>query len=613
MTSFERIQIRPGSVEDRMAPGVIKISENMVQISVWKQGATGCDVWIYENRKKYCYSMFSSEEWGMEDFFTICLAGEKIADKLQGLAYDFEAGGEHFVDPYAREIDGRNQFGRTSGKIRARFDFSDFDWSDENRRRLSADEMILYQCHVRGYTRHRSSGVMHPGTFSGLQEKISYLKELGINTLLLLPIYDFNERMDDKEDNEQKKTNYWGYTGDAFYFSLKASYGSGVERVSVEFRKLVKELHQNGMNLMMDMYFVNKTPEFVLSCLRYYALRFHVDGFRVNQEYIAADWIKQDPVLRHVKMLGYHWEEQEKLSGQEQLLEMNDSFLIDARRFLKSDERQVERFYRRFWEQKKGVGMIHCITWHNGFTLRDLVSYDRRHNEDNGEKNQDGMECNYSWNCGAEGASRRKEVNRRRACQQRNAFAMMILGMASPMILAGDEFGNTQKGNNNAYCQDNAVTWLDWNLLEKNRELFQYVKQLIAFRCEHPLYHSRSYLTGMDTKGIGAPDVSCHGEEPWNPKFLYDSREMAVLYCGEYYGGKSLYMAFNFHWESHDFYLPNEKGCDGWKLLLDTSGTKEDETVNDRYTMLPRSIAVLESIPDTVHSLSKKKEHRELK
>lgn len=608
MTSFEKIQTNPGRAEDRIALGVTKLSGNAVRISVWKQGASQCDLWIYENRKKQIYPMFPAEEWGMADYFTLCLTGEGIAERLQGLTYDFVADGEHFADPYAKDIVGRDAFGRKPGNVRGRFDFTEFDWKDENWTRLATDDMILYQCHVRGFTRHKSSGVMHPGTFSGLQEKIPYLKELGINTLLLLPVYDFDEWMRDENGTELKKINYWGYTENAFYFAPKAGYASGEESVSVEFQQLVKILHQNGMNLLMDMYFKNQTPDFILSCLRYYALRFHVDGFRVNQECMDAEWLKRDPVLSHVKILGYHWEEEQAgIPGQEHFLEMNDAFLVDARRFLKSDERQAEKFYRRFWEQKRGVGVVHYITQHNGFTLRDLISYDRKHNEDNGERNQDGTEYNYSWNCGAEGPSRKKEVNRKRACQQRNAFAMLLLGMASPMILAGDEFGNTQKGNNNAYCQDNAVTWLDWNLLEKNKELFCYVKQLIAFRKEHPLYHNRRYLMGMDVKGLGAPDVSCHGEEPWDAKFSYYSREMAVLYYGGYYGGKSLYIAFNFHWESHEFFLPNVESNGRWKLLLDTSEEKEQKVEKGKYTMAPRSIAVFESESGQVSKTKKSK------
>lgn len=238
--------------------------------------------------------------------------------------------------------------------------------------------------------------------------------------------------------------------------------------------------------------------------------------------------------------------------------------------------------------------MIHYITQHNGFTLRDLISYDIKHNEPNGERNQDGTEFNYSWNCGAEGPTRRKPVLRMRKKQEKNAFVLLLLGMAVPMLLAGDEFGNSQKGNNNAYCQDNATTWLDWHLLEKNSETYEFVKKLLAFRRTHPLYHNKCLLTGMDGKGKGAPDVSCHGREPWVVDFSYYSREMGILYYGEYFESESLYFAFNFHWDSHTFYLPdvNKKK---WKKIIDTAGT-QTEPKEGQYVMAPRSVVVLETV-----------------
>lgn len=598
MTSFEKIKTEQGQVGEQAAMGVTKIGTDKVQVSVWCQGASKCELCIYAEGRKQVYPMIPAKEQGMPDYFTLCLEGEGLPAMLQGLPYDFVADGQHFVDPYAREIAGRDHFGRKPKKLRARFDFAEFDWSNEKWEKIQVHDMIIYQCHVRGFTQHSSSAVKHPGTFSGMQEKIPYLKELGVNTLLLLPIYDFDEWMRDEDGIELKKVNYWGYAKDAFYFAPKASYGNGETNVSLEFQQLVKALHQNGMNLFLDMHFVNQSPAFILSCLHYYAVRFHVDGFRIDQTYMDARWLKQDPVLSHVKLLGDSWDAQPVKPGQEILMEMNNAFLVDARRFLKSDEGQAENFYHRFWEQKKGVGLVHCITQHNGFTLRDLISYDIKHNEDNGEKNQDGTEYNYSWNCGAEGPSRKKEVQRKRACQERNAFVMLLLGMAAPMILAGDEFGNTQKGNNNAYCQDNMITWLDWRLLEKNEATVAFVKRLIAFRKTHPLYRMQQPLTGMDVKRFGKPDVSCHGKQPWEVRFSQYSREVGILYYGGYYGSRSLYFAFNFHWESHDFYLPDAEPGGGWKLLLDTSQEEEQAVKMGRYRMSPRSIALFESIPE---------------
>lgn len=610
MALFDRIRTEQGRIEDMTAMGVTKIGTDTVQVSVWRQGASKCDLCIYSDNQKQIYPMFPAREQGMSDYFTLCLREKNITEKLQGLCYDFVAEGVHFVDPYARGIAGRDLFGRKPKQLRGRFDFEEFDWSSENWQKIAAPDMILYQCHVRGFTRHSSSGVTYPGTFSGMQEKIPYLKELGVNTLLLLPVYDFNEWMQGNDGAGTKKINYWGYENDAFYFAPKAGYASREKSSPHEFQQLVKTLHQNGMNLLLDMHFTDQTPTFILACLHYYALRFHVDGFRINQKCLDANWLRQDPVLSHVKLLGHNFREQpeqpERL-GQENLMEMNDDFLVDARRFLKSDEGQAANFYHRFWEQKRGVGLVHCITQHNGFTLRDLISYDVKHNEDNGEKNQDGTEYNYSWNCGVEGPSRRKEVLRKRACQEKNAFVMLLLGIAAPMILAGDEFGNTQKGNNNAYCQDNAITWLDWRMLEKNRETFAFVKQLIGFRKSHPLYQMRHSFTGMDLKGLGMPDVSCHGKEPWDVKFSYYCREVGILFYGGYFGGKSLYFAFNFHWENHVFFLPDAGTGKKWNLILDTAGDSVHTRIESKYDMAPRSIALFEKEPEQQAGKGKKK------
>lgn len=591
---MENIKILKG---DAFPLGVTEQGDNRIQITVWRPKAAACSLCLYRNGKLVKkVKMFPMKEIGIKDIFSVQLIGENLFSLLSEMEYDFVADGIRFQDIYAKAVAGRERFGHKRGKIRARFVFDQFDWSGENWRKLPADEMVLYQCHVRGFTKHASSGVKAPGTFSGMAEKIPYMKKLGINTLFLLPVYDFNERMAEAGEKDEKKVNYWGYTEEAFYFAPKAGYSAGEMSPSAEFQELVKKLHKNGMNLILDMYFVGQTPEFILQCLRYYVLHFHVDGFRLNQDCMDTAWLRNDPVLSHVKLLGNSWRDCPEDVGEEKLFEINDGFMVDARRYLKSDEGQTEKFYHRYREQRKGVGLIHYITQHNGFTLRDLISYDVKHNEPNGERNQDGTEYNYSWNCGVEGPTRRKPILRMRERQERNAFVMLLLGMAPPMLLAGDEFGNSQKGNNNAYCLDNTTTWLDWRLLEKNRETFDFVKELLEFRGKNPLYHQKKRLTGMDTQGVGVPDVSCHGREPWVVDFSYYSRELGILYYGGYYGAESLYFAFNFHWDSHEFFLPDVGAEMEWKILFDTAGAERGRTVPQKYQMEPRSVTVFESV-----------------
>lgn len=583
--------------------GVTKVNDNEILVSLWKEGAKKCQLLVFDNGKIACsFDMESMTKEGMSDVFSVCLNAINITKIFNGLEYAFVVDGYPVLDPYTRALAGREKFGkRNKGtKTRCRFCFDEFDWTGEKLHRFSFNDMIMYECHVRGLTRHASSNVSAKGTFQGVLEKIPYFLELGVNTLMLLPLYEFDEcefLQNETSENERTKVNYWGYTKDAFHFAPKSSYASCVRNPSLELKKLVKALHQNGMNIVLDMYFENERPDYILQCLRYYAVEFHVDGFRINQECMGdCVWLSKDPVLSHVKIFSNGWNEQNTDIENQRVAELNDGFMNDARRFLKSDEGFVEPFYRRLVEHKRGVGLVHYITQHNGFTLRDMISYDVKHNEDNGEKNRDGTEYNYSWNCGVEGSTRKKNVLQMRKRQERNAFLMIMLGMATPMILAGDEFGNSQKGNNNAYCQDNQITWLDWRLLEKNRDTFEFLKKLISFRKNEKLYDSSKELVGFDYDGKGAPDVSSHGREPWGSDFSYYSRELGVLFYGGYFGGKSLYYAFNLHWEEHEFFLPCIDTQNSWRVVFDTG--REESEINDivskSYELLPRSIVVFE-------------------
>ena len=359
------------------------------------------------------------------------------------------------------------------------------------------------------------------------------------------------------------------------------------------------------MNVVLDMHFDKCSPQFMIRCLRYYVTEYHVDGFLINTAVVSETWLHEDPILRQVKVLGAGFSAPEKVAGKKVFAVFNEEYQTTARRYLKSDEGQVAGFYEAFCKDDATCGRVHYITQKNGFTLRDLVSYDVKHNEANGEKNQDGTQYNYSWNCGQEGASRKKTVLQMRKKQTKNALVMLLLGLPSPMLLAGDEFGQTQRGNNNAYCQDNATTWLNWNLLEKNRELFHFVQKLIAFRKSHILYQRQEVLTGMDTKGVGAPAVSAHGIEPWEADFSYYSRDLGILFYGMYYEGNSVYMMFNLHWESHTFFFPVVEKDKAWKCIFDTECTeREGKTVQKKYKMAPRSIAVFECI-DTCPATAK--------
>lgn len=582
-----------------------KKGENKVQFTVWAKDKMNCTLFLY-NKRNQLYKkipMDSMKEEGAEDIFSVCLWDEKIEDKLKDYRYTFDAGEGEFIDPYARRTYGAATFGKRK-KVSGGFDFSEFSWEGENRVRLDFSEMILYQCHVRGFTKHSSSKVKNPGTFSGLTEKIPYLKELGVNTLLLMPVYDFDEVMVvnqtpylKKEENTQTKINYWGYTKKANYFAPKESYSAKGDATN-EFQQMVFHLHKASMNVILDMHFSGQTADFILECLRFYVTRYHVDGFLLNQDKVSPELVMNDPVLRNVKLLGTGWPYVEEASGKKRLAAFNDGFMVDARKMLKSDEGMIATVYQRMKNQGGNQAVINYITQQNGFTLNDLVSYDVKHNEDNGENNIDGTEFNYSWNCGVEGVTRKKSVLATRKKQMKNAFMMLLLSQGTPMILAGDEFSNSQKGNNNAYCQDNITTWLDWRLLEKNKGMFEFVKELIKFRINNPIYNGR-ILKNLDYKGVGAPDVSCHGLEPWVNSFVNYSRELGILYYKTYFETDcSYYIAMNFHWEDHTFYLPVIDTEIEWKLVFDSeteASQKEKKTMSKTkpsYVMGPRSMAV---------------------
>ena len=581
--------------------GVVPLSDDSISVTVYRPKAVSCRLNLYSHGHLIQHiSLPSLKKDGMSDIFAATLTGADLLHNLSDVTYDFVSDSEHFIDPYSVSISGRDHFGRTSSRIRAGFDFDDFDWTGEKKKLIPTDKMVMYECHVRGFTRHSSSGVTHPGTFDGIRQKIPYLKKLGVNSLFLLPIYDFDETDIPAGSDGKKRLNYWGYTGSAYHFAPKASYSSDPAHPGRELKTLVKELHKAGMNIYLDMYFVEQTLTYVLRCLRYYASEFHIDGFRINPDAVHLRDLRSDPVLNHIRFINYSWDGVDTSDADGKLFTMNDNFKNTARRYVKSDEGQVEGFYYGFRAQSPSVATINHITGHNGFTLRDLISYDIKHNDANGERGLDGTEYNYSWNCGFEGTTSRKAVLRMRAKQEKNILVMLLLGLPIPLILAGDEFGNSQKGNNNAYCIDGPVTWLNWNLLDKNRETYDYIRKLLALRETLSLYHKSDIYTGFDNKGAGAPDISAHGREPWNNMYQYYSRELGILFYGPYLDETpvtSYYFAFNMHWESHAFYLPDITKSRNWKVVLDTAedirttpGLNTDRTA---YTLEPRSIVIL--------------------
>lgn len=530
-----------------------------------------------------------------------------------GYTYGYMADGHWIVDPYATKIDKCSEWGEVCKKEAGIIAEEDFLWGDEISPSIPYHAMHLYQLHVRGFTKSASSEVSAPGTFQGLMDKIPYLKELGVNAILALPCYEFNEILQFTPGNMyepigEKKINYWGYGEEAYFFCPKAAYSSDRKNPQREMKSLIKALHAEGMEFLMDMHFPQSMDIYqMIDVLRFWILEYHVDGFYLRDNVVPVWMMAQDPVIGAKKLLAtsfsgmersgkrecMNWENPAFSEDVRLLAEYNDGFKNAARRFLRGEEGSISSFLERFSYDPAHAASVNYITSVNGYTLNDLVSYELRHNEENGELNRDGEEINYSWNCGAEGETKKKSVLLMREKQVKNALAMLYLGRGIPMLLAGDEFLQTQNGNNNPYCQDNELTWLDWSLLEKNKEHFEFVKSLITLRTEYI-----ETISKEEKREKEGPRISFHGRKAWFVEQSNYSRFFAVLWNGK----NSVYAAFNMHSTTEEFEFPAPLEGQEWKLFFysDASDKKKKCMENQRGGKLaPHSSIILVSVPIT--------------
>ena len=537
------------------------------------------------------------------------------------LYYAFEADGKRFSDPYGRSFAGRERWGRLSHAKRLLLSpvaEPEFDWQGDRPLHIPYEDCIVYRAHVRGLTKHASSGTEHRGTFRGVVDKIPYFKELGITTLELLPPVEFQEVMmpENVEGNPYGtseptgRLNYWGYAK-AGMFAPKASYADPGTNPVTEFKYMVRELHKAGLEVVPELYFSGKeVPEFVLETVRFWVREYHVDGIHLTG-YAPTVLLAKDPYLADTKLWALSWEAEKPAAGEKKHLgEYNDGFQIDMRRALKGDEEQMSSLIYRNRRNPAETGVLNFMAGTNGFTMMDMVSYDQKHNEANGENNRDGSDYNYSWNCGAEGHVRKKKIQELRSRQLRNAMLLLFLSQGTPVLLAGDEFGNSQNGNNNAYCQDNEISWLNWNLNKWDQALLDFVKHVIAFRKAHPVFHMEQEPRVMDYLACGHPDISYHGVNAWQPEFENFRRQIGILYCGAYAkkpNGENddfFFVIFNMHWEPHSFALPNLPKNLVWSLAFDTSDSaaggyyeegQERQILNQKNYMVPsRSVLVFQ-------------------
>jgi isoamylase len=643
-----------------------------VNFSLFSANATGCTLVLFKHDKpKPVAEIPFPKEYKLGHVWAMVVHDLEFEDLEYGFRmegpWDPEEGhyfdpSKILLDPYAREIVGREEWMQpvpVSHKpvFRSRVPGGPGLLEPNSIRRVPDSELIIYEMHVRGFTRHPNSGVKHPGTFAGLVEKIASLKDLGVNCVELMPVFEFDETENKRTNPTSGETlcNYWGYSTVGF-FAPKASFAaSAKEGLQVqEMKDMVRALHREGIEIMLDVVFNhtaegnehgpvfsfrgidNKTwyildekgrfanysgcgntvncnypavREFVINCLRYWAAEYHIDGFRFDLASILGrdskghplanppllEFLAHDPVLADCKLVAEAWDagglyQVGNFPSYGRWMEWNGKYRDCARRFLKGEPGLVGEMVQRILGSpdlyseagRKPTASVNFITCHDGFPLRDLFSYNSKHNLENGENNADGTNDNLSWNCGVDGPTSDPDVLALRLRLSKNAMALLLTSQGVPMIHMGDECGRTQRGNNNAYCHDAEWNWLDWEPDAHGREIFRFTKNMIAFRKAHPGLRQPEFLAERDQIGSGYPDISWHGVLPWHPDWSSNSRSLAFMICGrhhEFMGGSPhfIYVALNSFHEPLNFGLPVLPKNMRWHRFADTALPAPDD------------------------------------
>lgn len=588
--------------------GATVINDNTVNFAVVMNTDESCGVILYDKKttKTYRFSFCCSNKVGN----VRCM---KITGlKPEQYEYNYYIGETVVTDPYAKIILGNNHWGKIPEELRAGIYSDDFDWEDDSHPLIPYNKSLLYVLHVRGFSKHKSSGVSYPGTFEAVVEKIPYLKELGITTIELMPAYNFVELEDvpkQKDEfalepytNIEPKLNYWGYK-QSYYFSPKDSYSAKINDAVFSFKNMVKILHANGIEVIMQFFFPSKIKQgYVFEVLKYWMQEYHVDGFHLMGCNLPLSLLATEPMLANTKIICDRFPIDEifeygSYPDYKNLAICKDEYMYDVRRLLKSDEGMVGKVLEYMKNVPSKTGEVHYLSHGNTFTLMDVVSYDKKHNEDNGENNRDGAAYNGSWNCGFEGPTTKKSVKSLRLRQIKNAIVFNMLSKSTPLIVAGDEFGNSQKGNNNPYCIDNSITWLNWKDVEKNKEIYEFTKFMISIRKKYGILHTDDSFKMSDYKQTGFPDLSLHSEEAWCVDTDPLSRQFGLLYNGAYEGDSVLiYVAVNMHWTSHDFAIPKINSKNKWEILVNTSSSLYDSALeidSNKINVKERSIVIM--------------------
>ena len=655
LDNISGFQVRPGFFRFFGAT----IIPGGVNFTIQSHGATSCELLLFHREAEEPFAalkfpdnykigfVYSMIVFGLDvEEFEYAYRLDGPYDEKKGLRFDKN---KILLDPYARAVTGQSQWGCKNNiqhSYRARVVQNNFDWGLERSAPIPMEDLVIYELHVRGFTKSLSSNVACPGTFRGLEEKIPYLKKLGVNAVELMPVFEFDEMRDARLIDENELLDYWGYNPVCF-FAPNTSYASGVEynREGMELKQLIKALHDNEIDVILDVVFNHTaegnemgssfcfkgfdnniyymlTPdgqyynfsgcgntlncnhpvvqELILDCLRYWVTDYRVDGFRfdlasilgrsengtpLNQPPLLRS-LAFDPILGNVKLIAEAWDagglyQVGSFPSWKRWAEWNGRYRDDMRCFLKGDAGMSAIAAQRMTGSpdlydpvyRGGNASVNFLTCHDGFTLYDLYSYNHKHNEANGWDNTDGFDNNNSWNCGAEGDTDDPDILALRRKMMMNACAVLMCSRGTPMFLSGDEFCDTRYGNNNPYCQDNAISWLDWNLLDKNQDMFEFFRYMIAFRMAHP-----AIRRDLEPSYIGFPSMSIHGLTPWEP----DKRESDYVSCVLFSGYDDengledlVYVAVNTHWNTAEMTLPDlpEEYC--WKIAVNTGDSKQ--------------------------------------
>ncbi len=563
------------------------------------------------------------EEYFLGNVCSITVEGIDTANTC----YLLSVGGELKMDPFAARVVGRDKWNDVSRveqgfQVYAGLVKDDYKWKNDAFPKTEPEDLVIYKLHMRGFSMQHGVSAGAKGNVKGLLNKVKDIKEMGFTAIELLPIYDFEEVETTKTLGidatgvsvvtlvPSYKVNYWGY-GDACYMAPKASYFPGKDP-SKKAKEMVDVIHGLGMEVYMEVSFAAGTSaDLMVETLISWVRRYHIDGFHLIGMGLPVRRIVEDPYLANTKLF-YDGFPQDLLDSQKEnkhLFVYNDDFQFSLRKLQNHLDGSMPEFANQLKRQNASYGFVNYAANSNGFTLNDAYTYGEKHNEANGEENRDGTNFNYSHNYGVEGKTTSSAVNDIRSTHIRTAIAAVMLAQGVPLLLCGDEVMNSQEGNNNPYCQDNSIGWVQYFQGKQQKQLQQFTKKMIEFRKKHRILSMEAPYQMSDYKHLGMPDLSYHGREPWIMYIGQEKRALGILFSGEYAGeNEDVMLCYNFHYDWEDFALPEIAGKK-WYLWGNTKDValqepgmpqfEEPEILEDQRNIVVAggSLSILVAIP----------------